>query len=62
MLSDLFEKYKQVITKEDIETLNSFRSSQAHGGSFSLEITDYIRFDEILSNLLLLIVKEVVEK
>ena len=62
MLSDLFEKYKQVITKEDIETLNSFRSSQAHGGSFSLEITDYIRFDEILSNLLLLIVKEVIEK
>lgn len=62
MLSDIFEKYEQVIAKEDIETLNAFRSSQAHGGSFSLEMADYIRFDELLSNLLLRIVKEVIEK
>lgn len=62
MLIDLFDRYKQRITKEDINTLNSFRSSQAHGGSFSLEITEYIRFNKMLFNLLLRIVREVIEK
>jgi hypothetical protein len=62
MLFDLFERYNEPVTKQDIDTLNTFRSSQAHGGSFSMETAELIRFNEMLSNLLLHIVKEVLMK
>ena len=62
MVFDLFERQKIEISSENIETLNSIRSSQAHGGSLEIDISEYIRYNELLTKLLLSLVKNVVSQ